>query len=172
MACIAFSLVSKFVADERLRAKGEDIAASRIQGNNSKRRHGNRSTSNNFTFTSIGLARGHSVRRKVAMIWKLANEQFDREEEKRKERQAEIDQLNRITAKANLKRVDIDESSAEKLALDLDVEWASVHLKQVNSFSAHLRVSLAAGCQIPKDEFKRGLQVKFNNISNDALSMN
>jgi hypothetical protein len=114
-----------------------------------------------FSFAdSTGFCRGYITRKKIKEIWRLANEQFNREETRRIEREKEIEEMNRILAKSNLKKTGEDEVEKQKTFTDEDAHWVNVKVQCFNSCSVEMYLSFIKESNIPKDENKRSLQIK------------
>lgn len=137
---ITFSIVSRYDNEDRIRKKGEAIAVSRIQG----------------------FARGYIVRKKIKEIWRLADEQFEREEIKRIEKEKEIEEMNRIMLKSKLKKTgEDDEKNKIKLFTDEDATWVSIKESCFNSTNVEIFVMFQKGSTLPKDTNRRNLQVVY-----------
>jgi hypothetical protein len=139
---VSFSIVTRYDTEERIRTKGEAVAASRIQG----------------------VGRGYIARKKIKEIWRLADEQFAREEERRLEREKEEEEMNKILSKARgqLKRKGEEEegeAKKEKLFKDEDAAWVGMATHALNSSQLEVFLTFQKDCVLPKDENRRSLQV-------------
>jgi hypothetical protein len=111
-----------------------------------------------------GVGRGYIARKKIKEIWRLADEQFEREEVKRLEREKEAEEMNKILSKSKLRGKASgadgeEEDKKEKLFKDEDASWVEISTHGLNSSQLEIFLRFQKECMLPKDENRRSLQV-------------
>jgi hypothetical protein len=81
-------------------------------------------------------------------------------QERRLAQLAEMEEMNKINKRLTMKGVNADLLAKQKLLLDMDVDWVDMVAIKPTPTGAALTLSFVKGVQLPKDEFKRQLQVK------------
>ena len=115
---------------------------------------------------TAGVGRGYITRKKIKEIWRLADEQFEREEVKRLEREKEIEEMNRILSRSKIRGTGGEggeegegQGKKEKLFKDEDASWVEVSPHALNSSQLEIFIKFQKECMLPKDENRRSLQV-------------
>lgn len=124
--------------------------------------------SSSSSYLELGFARGYITRKKIKEIWRLTDEQFQREEAHRKEKEKEIQETNKILLKSKLKKNlgdddgnggDQKEQQSKRSKDEEDVSWISFKTHSVSSSYLEIFLNFHKNSMIPKDINHRNLQV-------------
>ena len=139
IGCLSSCLIMKYSAEEKNRTRGENVAASRIQG----------------------LLKGFVVRQKIKRIWEAANIRYEKEYELYQEKLLQEKYLREAKeAEAREVRNQLDAEKRVKSLNKIGVDWAEAYIHNTDANKATIQINMRIGGKLPLNDYFRNKNVK------------